>query len=344
MNNGSRLVLARPNDFGNDIIVVDGVWGVGKSAVTPIVAAFQGVEKKRIDPILEYISALNWLERISADAVETLYRNYCDYFTYHNAIGREVNLRFRDDSGLGNSPGWIRYLKRLVSRDGDHVEERILDSNPATLLVGDYILPSIRELRAALGTRLFFIEIVRHPLHLFRYFEKYVSDFARIREFTLGFEIQGTRVPWFARDWSGEYFHASNSERAALLIARSYKMFDRFLDPSNIFVIPFEHFVLDTNSYIGQLTTFLGRPVHYRTKPIMRRHLLPREQISKGRSSNLRSWNTTADSDEDEVNSALIREIQQTCSESVFFEFLSAISHYEQKYPTYLNFGRFHSQ
>ncbi len=344
MDNDSQLDLNKSKTFGNDIIVVDGVWGVGKSAITPIVAAFQGVEKKRIDPIFEYIAALSWLKCLSTDAVETLYRTYADFFTYHNAIGREVNLRIRDDSGLRNSPGWNRYINRLFSRDGDHVEERILATNPATLLVGDYILPSIRELQAALGTRLYFIEIVRHPLHLYKYFEKYVADFARMREFTLSFEVHGTRVPWFARDWNDDYLRASNPERAALLIARSYQMFDQFLDSANILVIPFEHFVLDTNSHVARLTSFLGRPVHYRTKPIMRRHLLPRKQISMGRPSNSRSWNTAANSDEKEVNNSLIREIQQACSEPVFCEFSRAISRYEQRYPTYLDFGRFHSE
>lgn len=344
MNNDAGLSLAKPSDFGNDIIVVDGVWGVGKSAITPIIAAFHGVEKKRIDPIFEYISALTWLNRISADAAETLFRIYSDYFSYHNAIGREVNLRIHDDSGLRNSPGWTRYLKRLASRDGDHVSQNIIDSNPATLLVGDYILPALQELKTALRTRLFFIEVVRHPLHLFKYFEKYVSDFSRTREFTLGFEVDGTRVPWFARDWSSDYVRSSNPERAALLIARSSEMFEQFLDSTTVLVIPFERFVLDTHSYVSQLATFLSRPIHYRVKPIMRKHLLPRTQISKGRASNLRSWNTALNSDENVVNLKLLHEIRQKCSESVFFEFSRAISRYEQKYPSYLNFSRFHSQ
>ena len=47
------------NSFTNDIIVVDGFWGGGKSVVTSIVGSMTGVEKKKVEHIYEYVCIAN---------------------------------------------------------------------------------------------------------------------------------------------------------------------------------------------------------------------------------------------------------------------------------------------
>ena len=251
--------LKKSLQFSNDIILVDGAWGVGKSAVTPFIGAFKNVEKKRIDPVFEYVAILKWLNKLDDDAASTLLSIYADYFTYHNQIGREVNLRWSDDSGFRNSPGAFRYVARLFRRDGDHVESKIDDTNPATLIVSDFAVIAPSPLHAALGDRLKFIEVVRHPLYLVNYWTHYLNDFRRAREFSLSSEYHDLRIPWMASEWAPEYLEASPFDRVLLLIARSQDLLLQSIGEfPKCLVIPFESFVIETESWLQQIGGFLN--------------------------------------------------------------------------------------
>lgn len=329
--------LAKSYQFSNDIIVIDGIWGVGKSAISPVVASMRGVEKKRIDPIIEYLAALRWLGKLDVDTAAAMIANYCDYFTYHNAIGREVNLRLRDDSGLKNSPGWARYLWRAFRADGDHVEADIDATNPATLLITDLSIVGIDILERALGARLKFIEVVRHPLHLFNYYRNYLVDYSRRREFTLSFEKQRERIPWIAQDWPDLYLTSSVSDRAALLISRSQRLVSNSSKIDSMMTIAFEQFVTDTDSQIEQISDFLGRPIHYPLRGVKRRHRIPRAEVSSGKASNTRSWISSTSDAEANTYRDLLRLVDESCTREVSAEFLRAVEFYEMSWPSQLS-------
>lgn len=330
-----QFELQKSQQFSNDIILVDGSWGTGKSAITPIVSAFAGVEKKRIDPIIEYTAILNWLGKLDDDAAQTLFANYADYFTYHNQIGREVNLRWTDDSGFRNSPGTSRYVARLFRRDGDHLVSEIEEKRPATLLVSDFAVIAGMHLKVALGSRLKLIEVVRHPLYLVNYWDHYLRDFGRSREFTLATEIDGHRVPWTAAGWSAEYLKATHFDRVLLSIARAQDLIlTKVTEAPECLVVPFEQYVTETDVWIDRLGAFLGRELHYPIGRIKRRHRLPRMNVSAGRKSNRRSWITKTSLSESVVYRDLIDRVSCTASAPVLEEFMARVLQYESDYWT----------
>lgn len=331
------MKLVKHHQFTNDIILVDGMWGVGKSAITPIIASLKGIEKKRIDPIFEYVVALQWLNLMDDSAAEAIISTYADYFSYNNAIGREVNLRISDDSGMRNSPGRLRYLQRLFFNDGDHVQSQIDADNPGTLIVSDLAILGVDTLRNSLGSRLHIIEVVRHPLHLFTYHQNYLQDFNRRREFTLSLDFNGNKLPWIVRDWASEFVSLSLKEQALLLVARTQATINHHSRGSNLLVIPFEQFVTDTDRYVDDLTQFLGRPVHYPIRPIMRRHRLPRQSVSAGRRSNRRSWITENNAAEASIYKLLLTTAREGTRKNVWEEFLLAITNYEFMFPSALS-------
>ena len=328
--------LVKLHQFRNDIVLVDGMWGVGKSAVTPIIASMRGMEKKRIDPTIEYLTTLTWLKMIDPNAARALLTTFADYFTYHNAIGREVNLRISDDSGLKNSPGALRYLRRLFSKDGDQVQAKINDINPGTLLVTDLAVLGFDILREALGSRLRFIEIVRHPLYLVNYVHSYLHDFDRPREFTISFDFEGQKVPWIAHSWCSEFVSSSPKERTLLLIARSQEAIMQSMAESELLILPFEQFVTDTELSTEQIIGYLGRPLHYSTRKAMKRHRLPRVSVSAGRKSNSRSWISYDSENEATIYSRLWNAARSSVSESTWHEFQRAIYNYEIAFPSSL--------
>ena len=330
------MKLAKLHHFQNDIVLVDGMWGVGKSAVTPIIASVFGMEKKRIDPTIEYLTTLSWLRLIDPNAACALVTTFADYFTYHNAIGREVNLRISDDSGIKNSPGALRYVRRLFLNDGDQIQATINDTNPGTLLVTDLAVLGLELLRQALGSRLRFIEIMRHPLYLVNYVHSYLHDFNRPREFTLSFDFEGQKVPWIAHSWCSEFVSSSANERTLLLIARSQEAIMQSMAESDLLILPFEQFVTDTELFIEQIIGYLGRPLQYSTRKAMKRHRLPRVSVSAGRKSNSRSWISDDSEDEATIYSRLWNAARTSVSESTWHEFQRAINNYEVAFPSSL--------
>lgn len=328
-----QFELQKSRQFSNDVILVDGSWGTGKSAITPVISAFTGVEKKRIDPIIEYTAILNWLHKLGDDAAQTLFSNYADYFTYHNQIGREVNLRWSDDSGFRNSPGAARYLSRLFRRDGDHIVTEIETKQPATLLVSDFAVVAVKQLSVALGSRLKFIEVVRHPLYLVNYWDHYLRDFDRSREFTLASEVEGKRVPWIAADWVDEYLKASHFDRVLLLIARAQELvFTKVVESPDCLVVPFEQFVTETDEWIDRFRVFLDREVEFGLRRIKRQHRLPRSNTSAGRQSNPRSWITVTSKSENHTYQDLLSHVKTHASPSVLNEFVPLLDKYEATY------------
>lgn len=287
--------------FTNDVIVVDGMWGTGKSILSSLIGSLEGVEKKRIDYTFEFLCVGHFLGRISADLAMTMIRIQADLDQYNNVIGREVNLRMSDDSGFRNTPGSLRYLRRLIASEGETVVDRINNENLALLLVTHHISAVCDPLVNALRERLFLIEVVRHPLHLVKYWTTYFEDFERSREFTLSARFGDTRVPWFALDWSDEFVSLSPIDRAIRCIsflqnaslsprALSQEVFPDSSHKTHRLIIPFESLIAQPELVLNDVSSFTGRTRTSRTARVFRKQQIPRRAAQAGRATNERSW------------------------------------------------------
>ncbi|MFM8002016.1 MAG: hypothetical protein ACKPAJ_06340, partial [Actinomycetota bacterium] len=140
-----NLELKHLNSFTNDIIVVDGFWGGGKSIVTSMIGSLTGVEKKKVEHVYEYVCIAHAAGKMNHDAAIAFLKIYADLSQYNNLIGREVNLRWSDDSGLRNNPGSLMYLRRLFHPGGDEVATIISKENLA-LLIASHELISVSDI------------------------------------------------------------------------------------------------------------------------------------------------------------------------------------------------------
>ncbi len=285
--------------FTNDVIVVDGLWGTGKSMLSSLIGTLAGVEKKRIDHIFEYLATGYSMEVISPSFASALIRIYTDLDQYNNLIGREVNLRRSDDSGFRNTPGSFRYLRRLVGGEGDLIVDKINQENLALLLVTHHLTGVSDHLYSSLGKRLHLIEVVRHPLQLVNYWETYFKNFERSREFTLCISVNGMRVPWFARHWAEEFIQMRPIDKAIRSIAQlqgfgisngSNGMETSRAVRGHHLIVAFEHVLTNTYAVLAQVTHFLNRPLTPNTKRALRRQKLPRPLASRGRAVNKMNW------------------------------------------------------
>jgi len=333
-----ELDLGTP--FTNDVIIVDGMWGTGKSILSSIIGSLEGVEKKRIDHTFEYLCVGHFLGRISEDLAITLIRIQADLDQYNNLIGREVNLRLSDDSGFRNTPGSLRYLHRLIAQEGEVVVDRINDENLALLLVTHHVSAVCDPLVNALKGRLHIIEVVRHPLHLVKYWTTYFEDFERSREFTISARLDGTRVPWFALDWCDEFVSLSPIDRAIRCInllqdvslsplAWDREVLHEISPDTHRLIVPFESLVAQPDLVLDNVTKFTGRARTSRTARVFRKQRIPRSTSQIGRTTNVRSWIPSPTLSHDEQLAELMTWVNQHAKPASIQMMEASIERYE---------------
>jgi len=280
--------LQRKKTFHNDIIFINGLWGTGKSMIAPIIGAMNGVEKHKIEYIYEYLCILRHLDKIDEDACDTLLKTYADISQYNNLIGREINLRWSDDSGLRNNPNSFRYIKRIFSKEGDSIISDINKNNSALLIMSHMVTLIPAPLIEAYKDRFKIVEIVRHPLYMVDHWHSFLSRFDSEKIFTLSFDYKGEKVPWFASSWKDEFVNMSLMDRTLCSIIFTYEELFKSLDDLNNrnvknLTVSFESILFDTQNILTKLEFFLERDFEKSIKSVLKRQKVPRKKISQGR-------------------------------------------------------------
>ena len=112
----SDLILNEPRVIREkilleELVLVDGQPGCGKSCFTSIIAAMDRVELLNYSPELENICALKYLNKITDDASETMIRIQMDLVIYETMMSRRINFRPSDVSSAFRNVNLMTYLK-----------------------------------------------------------------------------------------------------------------------------------------------------------------------------------------------------------------------------------------
>lgn len=332
------MLLKKFTPLQNDVIFIDGLWGTGKSILGPIVSGMEKVEKIKFEHIYEYIAILRHLNRITEDAAACLLNTYADLSQYNNVVGREINLRWGDDSGFANNPNSFRYLKRLFSKEGERNISDINKNNIGLNIMSHLLLLVADPIFETFGNRAKIIEVVRHPLYMVNHWYSYLQRFDSPREFTPSFDYQGNKVPWFVSGWEEGFAQASLMDKALLSIIRLYEWLDNALQRTpNVLTLSFESLVMTPDESLSKLSLFLGRK-HYPGLPkILRKQKIPRKTISQGKGHAAYGWSKDTKSSELEVYSRQMEFVKKEGSNSIVNQFLVLIETYNKQYPSVLS-------
>lgn len=332
------MLLDKFNTLKNDIIFVDGLSGAGKSLLGPIVSGMDRVEKVKFEHVYEYVCILRHLDKISPDAAAWMLKTYADLSQYNNLIGREVNLRWRDDSGIANNPNYFRYIKRLFGDEGDQKIADINNNNIALNIMSHMLILVATPLFETYGERIKIVEIVRHPLYTVRHWYSYLQRFASPREFTVSFNYKGNKVPWFAVGWEDDFIEASTMDKALLSIIKLYEWLDISTQEAvamgrNVLSLSFESLVMAPDESLQQLSSFLGRMHHPRLSTILCKQKIPRKTISQGKGHAAYGWLKDSSSSEFDVYTQNLDFVRSEGSSSIVSMFLLLIETYNKEYP-----------
>lgn len=285
---GAVRALRRP-EIVETVVFVDGLPGCGKTLLAPIVGSLSHVELMQPSYIVEFVCELHTLERIPDDAAMVLVRMVTDLQLYNGMMARETNFRFSDISSAWSSPRRWQYLMRLMGPGDAGAMERVRRERAILNLFTHYLLGKGRIVFDAFGSRVRFVEVVRHPLYMIRQQFKYMHRWGQDpRDFAVCFSHEGHVLPWWAFGWEDRYLRAGLMDRVILMIDAYQRLVARTLaaispaQRSQILTIPFERFVVDPWPYLQTLETLLDTHATRATRRVLRRQNVPRKMYADG--------------------------------------------------------------
>ncbi len=284
--------FTRPITLCNQVVILDGLTGTGKTMFGPLVSSFDRVQNGRFEYMFEYLAISAQLGKLSEDASFTMLNLLADIKNYDGTISREVNFRPKDLSSVLNGAQSLKYLKQLFMADGAAAGERIQAEKPILFLVMHQILSCMQPLKKAFGKRLQIIEMIRHPLYLLDHWDSYIAMHGESpRDFTIWLEHAGKSIPWFAGGWEEKYVQASQFDKVIYSI-------DSLMQPvlekagnkefeETIAFVPFEQFVLDPEPYVSTIEKLLNTKATAATQKVLRSQKVPRKFINAGPQKNI---------------------------------------------------------
>ena len=278
--------LSRAARLSQDpLILVDGISRAGKSLIGPLLSSFDAVEIERVEEILEYIGALHRLGKITHDAAVAVLRMETDMHLYNSLIGRNVNIRPTDHSGVWRSPTPWKYLARIWKKEGPPVVARARSERPLYQNMTHDQLANFPLHHDAFGERLRMVELVRHPVDLADSWRRRGLG-TRYGEdpliFTFCLRYAGQDLPYYAKGWEECYLASSPADRVIRMIAALWDENQRVtatltdVQRRAVTFVPLEAFVQRPWPYVEALSEAIGRRPTAATRRMLRRQRCPK--------------------------------------------------------------------
>jgi hypothetical protein len=278
--------FTRPLILADQIIILDGLTGTGKTMFSPLIASFEGVQNPRFEYMFEYLAISGLFNKADVDTTSALLKLLVDIKYYDAGISREVNFRPTDLSSVFSNGNGFKYLRQLFQADGGDAANRLKKESPTFFLVTHQLLSCMNVMNEAFGERLKVVEMVRHPLYLLDHWLSYIDMHGtNPRDFTVWIDFKGNAIPWFAAGWEEKYLSSTSVDRVIYSIdALMQEVYDCVANKkiSNVLFIPFEKFVLHPDPYLNDLENFFGMQCTPDTKKHLKKQLVPRENINIG--------------------------------------------------------------
>lgn len=285
--NDMTPIISRNKYLTEKLLVLDGLTGTGKTMMSALLESYNRVEVGRFIYDIEYISISEMLGAQRRDATKAILGLVIDSKLYDNMISREVNFRPSDLSSVFKNWRAFNYIQRLFKADGDAVIDRLNQQKPIMMINTHQLLAAMDSLFEQFNENVFVVEMERHPLYLLEHWLSYMDMHGvSARDFTIWVEdSKKNSVPWFAHSWRDEYWSLTKFDRVVKSIDSLVDLMDDQYakqPASQLMVVPFEDFTLNTGRYVEEISTWLGTEATSQTKKACKKQNLPRTNINAG--------------------------------------------------------------
>ncbi len=327
--------LEKSLTLNNKLIILDGIWGGGKSLLFPLISSFKGVEDPVIDLVFEEIVRLWCSGRICDSDAKWLIQNHLDRNLYYKKIGRNINLKLIDETGLFGKKYILKTIYSLIAREDLQILDGLIEKNNAELIVTHMLNPCYQPLRVFLQDRLKFIEVVRHPLYVIKHISAYLNRWDCVRDFNMSKMDGDTKIPAFIEDVP-LYKKCNIFEKSAIVLGIYYKdIFNcdtKSYDASRIF-ISFEDICFDPDRSMDEISSFLDRKPDINIESIYKKIAIPRVNLLGGIGKKKYGWSKSDKGISDhEYMISTIQELKYQMNQESLRDFFSLCEEYEDRF------------
>ena len=306
--------IIRGKNIAEKVVFVDGFPGCGKTLFSMLISTMGRVELLSYAYEIEHMCQLFYLGKITTDAAAAMVSVQTDLRAYNAMMGRNVNFRPSDLSSAIKYHNPSKYFQRIFQEGDESVLEAIKKEDPILNFSVHNMLSHSAPIWDALKERCVFIEVVRHPLYMFRQealnMERLIGN---ARHFSMYYENNGHEFVYYVKGWEENYIKSNDVDRAIYFMDNSIKRTNRVRNElvnkygNNILTIPFEKFVLSPDSWIDQISKTIGTNVTNATRKVMKEQNVPRDRVAQGIDIDIYSrcgWVPPADNttERDELN------------------------------------------
>lgn len=258
------MEVYRPSTWFNSAVVVDGMARSGKSLVAGALSWSEKIEPWQLSAYVDHIFKLWELGLVGRSEAVSILRVAINDAAFNYAIGRSVNTRLHDASSVQKFGKSEEFLARGESEDYRLLEQQFLrqgrlpsfqvHENVMARWLWEEALPSVKM-----------IEVVRHPLTLFRSW--YARDLgsrwgADPKLFVPVASVGGEPVPTFALDAHEEWRAANPEEKIVIALEKQYGQLMESLSnggkTESFRTVTLEKIKSEPRNSIGQLLEWIG--------------------------------------------------------------------------------------
>ena len=193
-----KILLKKKQGFKYSIILIDGIFGSGKTLLAQIMSTYKNVQNQSIDYSFDNITALNYLKKLDDQSSSQLLKIISDENFFNYEIGRKINLRVFDHTGIKDNPHYKEDINKIFINKEKKVLKSVDKKNKTQTIMGHNIFLNYNLLKKTFKNKLTLIVCVRHPVFMFRHSFNYFFNLHKSKKnFTIYIKNKKKEMPWY---------------------------------------------------------------------------------------------------------------------------------------------------
>ena len=264
MNSRTSERFHSGENLAKNILMIDGITRSGKSVLSHVIGTFENTEHIQFYYALEHLMSGVALGSVEMDFAKAFLSSQLNELTYNSMLGRNINFRASDQTGVPNHPRFEMYKTRLEQSEGDHIVELLRDGKHLFPFLTHDVMVNY-EIFEVLLPEAKVIEIYRNPILNIRscYLKGYGNRFSNDpRFFSLTLSEGFEPVPWYAESQENVWRSFNNMERCVWMVTHLIRksITQQYLRKRDlVLTISHEDLVQETERIVDQIERFIGQ-------------------------------------------------------------------------------------
>lgn len=273
--------------FDATYVFIDGMSRSGKSGIAPIVSSFKRVEHFKIRANFDRFLMVYESGNLTKDGFKYLFETDLILDVWFSMMGRDVNTNLHDLSSIVNSPNHKEYMSRMNRKDTLNTFNKVAEEIKDRGLIFPFVIDNgmtIDSFMSEVNQNFKYIIVIRHPIDfVFTWFRSGRGENLGTNPYYIkpAFQVKNfDNIPYLYLDNPEEYSKANPLEKCFLVIEKQLTGYinSSLLNSDNSCLVPFEHYVIETEEYIKKFESLLGTTRTDFTKKEMVKANVPRNK------------------------------------------------------------------